>query len=187
MFASLSSKEWFLLQIWVDSRVLAWGVGPLVLCHSFIERLFCLPSALICAVLAALNGKNHITLLTPGCFVLRMDKFLPQCVDRFEANGDMMFIKAWLSQMYVYIRNEDVVMSSRLLLSVCSGSFSGFDKCPVWVATIWSAPLMGFCSFSFPSFPVGEASAQQFRVLMPPQACAPVGDESRTASTDRSV
>ena len=47
----------------------------------------------ICAGLAALNSINYITLSTPGCFVLRMDKFLPQCVSRFNVNQDMMFIE----------------------------------------------------------------------------------------------
>ena len=77
----------------VNSRVLTRGVGPPVLCHSLMERLFCLPNVQICAVLAALNIINYITLFMPACFVLRMDKFLPQCVGRFKVNQDMMFIE----------------------------------------------------------------------------------------------
>ena len=51
----------------------------------------------ICAVLAALNIINYITLLMPECFVLRRDKFLPQLVGRFEVNQDMMPSKTFLS------------------------------------------------------------------------------------------
>ena len=60
----------FLLQMLVDHRVLTWGVGSPVPCHSFIERLFCLPIVQICAVQAALNSIDYITLFMPGCFVL---------------------------------------------------------------------------------------------------------------------
>ena len=64
-----------------------------MLCPSFIERLFCLPSVQNCAVLAALNSINYITLLMPGCSVLRVDKFLPQCGVGFIVTRDMMSIK----------------------------------------------------------------------------------------------
>ena len=60
----------FLLQMLVDSRVLTWGVGLLVLCYSFMERLFCLPNVQTCAVWAALNSIDYITLFIPGFFVL---------------------------------------------------------------------------------------------------------------------
>ena len=40
------------------------------------------PVVQICAVLAALNRENYITVLMSGCFVLGMDKFLPQCVGK---------------------------------------------------------------------------------------------------------
>ena len=43
--------------------------------------------------LAALNSIKLIHVSMPGCFVLRMDKFLPQCVGRCELNQDMMFIE----------------------------------------------------------------------------------------------
>ena len=72
----------------------------------------------------------------PGCFVLRMDKFLPQCVVRFDVNHDMMLIKDSLEFLRCsYDTKNDDVTFSHLLLSVCLGSFRGFDKDPVWVAT----------------------------------------------------
>ena len=94
-----------------------------------MERLFCLPSVQICAVLAALNSINYITLCMPGCFVLRMDQFLPHYVRGCKVNRDMMFIEVPPEFLRCSCNRgiDDVVMFSRLLLSVCSGSF-GFDK-----------------------------------------------------------
>ena len=114
-----------LFQMWVDSRALTWGVGPPVLCHSFMERLFCLPSVQICAVLAALNSINYITLL------------MPQRVSRFEVNRDTMFIKdpPEILRRSCDIGIDDAFKFFRLLHSVCPGFFRGFDKGPVWVAT----------------------------------------------------
>ena len=102
-----------------------------------MERLFCLSNVQICAVPAASNSINYITLLMPGwCFVLRVDKFLPQCVVRFKMNCDMMFIvdPPECLRCSCSIENEDVVRFSCLLVSACSGSFSGFDKGPILVA-----------------------------------------------------
>ena len=69
-----------------------------------------------------------------------MDKFLSQCVGGFEVNQEMMFIKdpPEFPRCSYNRGNEDVVTFSHFLLSVCSGSFRGSDKGPVWVAT-------GFC------------------------------------------
>ena len=72
--------EW-LLMIWGGNSVL------------YCKRLFCIPNVQNCAVLAALNSINYISLLIPGCFVLGMYKFQPQRVGRFELNWDMMFIE----------------------------------------------------------------------------------------------
>ena len=47
----------------------------------------------MCAVLSAVNSMNYIPLFLPGCFVLRMDMFLPQRVGGLKVNQDMMFIK----------------------------------------------------------------------------------------------
>ena len=73
---------------------------------------------------------REVVFVMPGCFVLWMDKFLPQCVGRFKVNRDMTFIK----DPPVFLRSA-MCCVSRLLLCVCSGSFSGFDKGPVFVAT----------------------------------------------------
>lgn len=64
------------------------------------------------------------------CFVLRMDKFLPQCVRRFKVNQDLMFIEdpSEFLRCSRNIGNDDVVTFSHLLLSVCSGAFRGFEK-----------------------------------------------------------
>ena len=70
------------------------------------------------------------------CFVLRMDKFLPQCVCGFEVNQEMMFIKGLPEFLRCFCIIEwwccYVVC---LLLSVHPGSFIGSDKGSVWVAT----------------------------------------------------
>ena len=55
--------------------------------------MICHPGVEIYAALAALNSMNYIILFMPGCFVLRVDKFLPQHVGRFEVNWDVMFIE----------------------------------------------------------------------------------------------
>ena len=71
---------------------------------------------------------------------MRMDRFLPQCVGRFEVNQDMMFIKD-PPEFLRYSRDvgiDDVVMVSLHLLSVCSGSFG---KGSVWVATGFKCSL----------------------------------------------
>ena len=47
----------------------------------------------MCTVQGALNSMNYITLFMPGFFVLWMDKFLPQCVGRFEGNKDIIFFE----------------------------------------------------------------------------------------------
>ena len=86
-------------------------------------------------------------LRSPGCieqhklhysvYAWVLDMFLPQCVSRFGVNQDMMFTKdppEFLRSSYA-IGNDDVVTFSCLLFSVCCGSFSGFDKGPVLVAT----------------------------------------------------
>ena len=67
-----------------------------------MERLFCLPNVQICAVRAALNSISYITLLMPGCFVFRMDKFLPQRDGRFEVNQGIVFMEdhGRVSQMF---------------------------------------------------------------------------------------
>ena len=89
----LSSKElFFSFRCKLTAESSPEEVSPAVLCHSFMERLFCLPTEHICAVLAALNSINDITLFIPGCFVLRMDKPLPHCAGRFKVNRDMVFI-----------------------------------------------------------------------------------------------
>ena len=70
-------------------------------------------------------------MLIPECFVLRMpDKFLPQCVSRFEVNPDMMVTEdpPECLRYFPDIRNDDVVTFSHLLLSVCSGSFEVLTK-----------------------------------------------------------
>ena len=113
------------------SRVLMWGVGPPVKCHLFIERLFCLPNPP-----AALNSINYISLFMPECVVLSMDKFLPQCVGRFEVNQDKIFIK----HLPEFLRcscdiQDDGVRFFHLLLSVSSRSLKGFEKGPVWIDT----------------------------------------------------
>ena len=53
----------------------------------------CLWRHFVCAVLAALNSMNYITLPVPGCFVLRVDKFLPQSGNRimFFEDPDVFF------------------------------------------------------------------------------------------------
>ena len=65
--------------------------------------------------------KLHYTVYA-WCFVLRMDKFLPQCVG-LKLTGTWCLLK--ISQMFCYIRNEYVVRFSHLLLSVWFGSFRG--------------------------------------------------------------
>lgn len=52
-----------------------------------------LPNVHIFAVFAALNQKNYISLFMSGCFVLTVDKFLPQCIGGFKVKQDMMFIE----------------------------------------------------------------------------------------------
>ena len=96
-----------------------------MLCHLFMERLHFLPIIQICAFLATLNSINYITL------------FMPQCVGRFNVTWDMIFIKDLpeFLRCSCAIGNDDVVTFSLLLLSVCSGSYTSFDKGPVWIAT----------------------------------------------------
>ena len=59
----------------------------------------CLPNVQIRAFLAALYRNCYITLFISGCFVLRMDKFLPHCVGRFrsELGYDVTFSCVLLS------------------------------------------------------------------------------------------
>ena len=84
-----------------------------MLCHLFMETLFCLPNVQIWAVRAALNSINYITLFMPECFVLGMDKFLPQCVGRFKVNRDIMFRE----NMYnIYNKNNVKHLVSKVLL-----------------------------------------------------------------------
>lgn len=66
---------------------------PKELCHSLIEGLFCFPYVQICAILALLSSINYITLLMPGCFVLRVEKLPPWCVTGFKVNRDVVFIE----------------------------------------------------------------------------------------------
>ena len=45
----------------------------------------------------------------PGCFVIKMHKFLPQCVGRSEVNGYMMFIEEPPEFLSLSHNNDDVV------------------------------------------------------------------------------
>ena len=84
---------------------------------SVFGEVVCLPDVQICAVLLfLLNNINDITMFMPGCFVLGIDTF-HRCSH--------------------HIGNYHVVTFSRLLRSVCSGSFWGFNKGPVWVTTVF--------------------------------------------------
>ena len=76
-----------------------------------MEQLSCLPSVQICFVLAVLHNINYITLFMPECFVLRMDKFLPQ--RGFEVNQDMMFIVD--PPEFLRCSSDEIVTFSRLL------------------------------------------------------------------------
>ena len=80
-FTLLSSKQGFLSFRSKWTR----GAGPCVVPFVHGEVVLS-PNVQICAVLAALNSINYITLFTPGCFVLRMDEFLPQCVGGFKVS-----------------------------------------------------------------------------------------------------
>ena len=77
-----------------------------MLCYLFIERLFCLPDVQICAVLTVLNSINYITLFMPGCFILRVEMFLPRPVGRFEMNWDMMLVKILLSLVVLSVTDR---------------------------------------------------------------------------------
>ena len=90
-------------------------------------EVVCRSSVQIRIFLAALKSINYISLFMSGCFVQRMDKFLPQCVGRFKVNQDMMFTKHPPECSCDRV-NVNVATLSCLLLSVCSGSFSGFDE-----------------------------------------------------------
>ena len=128
----LSSKEFFSFRCkWTAE---SWPEELPSCVVTFVERMFCLTSVQMCTVLSALMSINYIILFMPGCFVLRMDNFLPQCVGRFEVNQDMIFIEDPPEFLRCNIRTDDVTFF-RLLLSVCSGSFRGFDKGPVLVTT----------------------------------------------------
>lgn len=87
------------------------------MCHALMERLFCRPHVQICAVLAALNNTNYITLLMPECSVLRMDKFLRQCVGRFKVNRELMFVKDPCKLLYIkfYLSELGSEICSQLL------------------------------------------------------------------------
>ena len=107
-----------------------------MLCHALVEWLFCFTNVQVCAFLAALNCIHYITLLVPGCFVLRVDKLPSQCVARFEMHRDVVFVEnpPEFLRYSCDIRNDDVVPFLCLFLSVCSGSFGDFGKGPVGVA-----------------------------------------------------
>ena len=108
-------------------------IGPPVLCHPFIERLFCLPIVQICAELAALNSMNYIALFMSGCFLSEDEQvFASSCW--FEVNQDMMSIKdpPEFLRCSCDIRNDDAVVF--FPLSALDILYS-FDKGPVWVAT----------------------------------------------------
>ena len=83
-----------------------------------MERLFCLPNVQICAVWAALNNINYITLFMPVCCVLWMDRFLYQCVGKFKVNWDAMFIEDPPEFVICCVAgtSENVVFSSPLCL-----------------------------------------------------------------------
>ena len=114
-----------------------------------------------------------------GCSDLRMDKFLPQCVGRLKVNWDLMFIEdspeslRWSCDT----RNDDFVTFSRLFLSVCSGSFRGFDKGSVWVATGFKLLLF----LLLPLWLCGPVSARWFRIQWRPDCSV---QEGQTASSD---
>ena len=79
---------------------------PQELCHSLIEGLFSFTYVQICVILALLSSINYITLLMPGCFILRVEKLPPQCVTGFEVNRDVVFIENLEFLRYsCYIRN----------------------------------------------------------------------------------
>ena len=89
-----------------------------VLCHSFMERVFCLSSVQTCAVLAALNYSiNYSTLLVPECFALRMDRFLPQRVGRFKVTPPRLTVS-----VFILLRlpsSFTAVMTSRVTRGHC--------------------------------------------------------------------
>ena len=137
-----------------------------------MERLFCLPNVQICADPAALNTINYITLFMPECSVLRKDSSLR--VSRFKVNQDMMFVEdpPEFGEMLPDIRKDDVVMFSRLLLLVCYGTLSSFDKGLVWVATGFKCSMMCLCYFCFPFDTVSIVPTWCFKVLMTPSLCS---------------
>ena len=63
--------------------------------------------------------------------------FLPQRVANFKMNRGLMLMEDPFEFLTCSwnIRNDDAATFSHLLLSVSSGSFTGLDKGPVWVAT----------------------------------------------------
>ena len=65
-----------------------------------------------------------------GCFVLRIDTFLPQGVGRFEVNRDMIPIEDTPEFLRCFrdIGNDDVTDFSSSSLSALSLSFRGFGK-----------------------------------------------------------
>ena len=98
------------------------------------------------------------------CFVLSMDKFLPQCVAGF-VNWDMMFLICFSD-----IRNGDVPVFPRPPLCLL-WNWEAFDEGPFWVATGFKCSLTCLCSFLFPSVFVGTVSAWWFGVLVTLTLC----------------
>ena len=92
-----------------------------MLCHLFMERLFCLPNVHICAVLAGLNIIHYIILLMPGCSVLGKDEFLPLHVCRVRVWG---FDKGPVLVARCFKCSPDVLLFPILSLCNCGYGFS---------------------------------------------------------------
>lgn len=58
-----------------------------------MKRLLCFLNVKGCAFLAALHCIHYITLLVSRCFVLRVDKLLPQGVTGHEVNRGVVLVE----------------------------------------------------------------------------------------------
>ena len=101
----LSSKEWFFSFRFKWTADLTWGVTLLCCAIRLWRGCFARQCTNVCSPGCIEQHKVHYFM--PPCFVLRMDKFLPLCVGRFEVNQYMIFIEDPPEFLRRDIRNED--------------------------------------------------------------------------------
>lgn len=63
------------------------------MCHALEERLFCLPNVQVLAFVVTLDCRHYVVLFVSRCFVLSVDKLLPQGIGGIEVHHDVAFVE----------------------------------------------------------------------------------------------